>query len=227
MRTVSLSDKSMDDQSKIVHAVILLDASGSMASIKDDVVGGIDAFIQEQKAQPGECLLTIIDFDSGKPFNIVFAAKPVREIEGFTSNDFTPRGGTPLLDAMGHLFSYVDQVDEGYTNLVMVFTDGHENSSREWTNDGVAKLTKEKTDAGWQFVYLGANQDAFAVGGGMGFGARNAGNYNTAHTSSVMANMSTYTSSLRSAAAGGQTFRPWSDVIEDPNVVQDASLQSS
>ena len=75
---------------------ILLDRSGSMGVIKDDMIGGIKSFVDEQKKLPGKCTLTLVQFDS-QAYENMFIAKPIAEVEEITMN---PGGMTPLHDSM-------------------------------------------------------------------------------------------------------------------------------
>lgn len=168
------------------HISVLLDRSGSMQSIKADTEGGFASFLEDQKKQPGEASIELRQFDTH--YEQVYAATPIFHAPAFK---LEPRGGTALLDAMGQAITETkewlatlpeDMIPE---NLVfVVITDGEENSSREWTKAKVFDLVKEQTDAGWTFLYLGANQDAIKAGAEMGIAASNSLNY-TGHTTSA------------------------------------------
>src|SRR5690606_2384930 len=109
--------------------VILLDRSGSMQSAASDHEGGIRSFIRDQKEIPGDVRLTFIRFDSHDPFEIVFDRSPISEIseDQITLN---PRGGTPLLDAMGSMIEHLEKTLPGDLDQTVIFcvTDGEENS---------------------------------------------------------------------------------------------------
>lgn len=178
---------------------IILDRSGSMESIKNDMVEGIKNFIAEQKRLPGQCLLSLVQFDTVS-YDNVFTAKPIKEVSGV---ELCPRGGTPLLDALGRT---INETGKRLNNLpewrrpefviVMVITDGEENSSREFTNAKIKEMTEHQIDKyKWNFTYLGANQDAFHVAGGIGIPVNATLNY-TANRIGVQAMYSSVNQSV-------------------------------
>ena len=140
--------------------VFLLDRSGSMETCRDDVIGGFNAFVADQKALGGN--LTLIQFDD--KYEVVYSETPLDEVGPLTRETFVPRGSTALLDAIGKT------IKEGKSQapLFIIFTDGLENTSLTYTKAHVKDLIEQKTKEGWTFMYLGANQDAFAEAGSMG-----------------------------------------------------------
>lgn len=155
----------------LTRLVFLLDRSGSMQSIKSDVEGGFAAFIDEQRAAEGECAVTLAQFDSR--YEVVYQAVPLAEVPPL---DLRPRGSTALLDAMGRLITDVKAELDALpaaqrpgTVIVSIMTDGHENASREWTHPAIKALVEQQTNEhDWQFLYIGADQDAIEVGTRLG-----------------------------------------------------------
>lgn len=161
----------MTDTNKTLIAA-LLDRSGSMRGIAEDMRGGFDSFIAKEAGQPGATLVTLAQFDDR--YEVVYADQPIGTVPSLT---LQPRGRTALLDAIGR---FVTEVGAGLAALpedkrpgdvtVLVMTDGHENASSEWTVDAVrALISQQETDYGWDFVFLGANMDAVEVGTNLGF----------------------------------------------------------
>ena len=150
---------------------MLIDRSGSMMATRDDAVGGMATFLKEQREVPGKCTVRISQFDD--KYEEVCESTPVAEVK---DPDLVPRGSTALLDAWGKLMTQFGEEladlpeDERPDNVIfVVITDGHENSSREWTRDRLFQVVTEQTNQwGWKFAYLGADQDAVAVGGSYG-----------------------------------------------------------
>lgn len=146
------------------HIVLLIDRSGSMYSIKEDMEGGIASFLDEQKQQPGECTVTAASFND--KFDLLFTNKPVSEVEPIKIN---PNGGTALLDSMVRLINTVgsdlaglDEEERPERVLFVTITDGEENSSHEFSTDDLKTIIKEQEDTyNWNFTYIGANQDMF------------------------------------------------------------------
>jgi Mg-chelatase subunit ChlD len=150
--------------------VLVVDRSGSMASIRSDMEGGIMTLIEEQAKEPGTCLVTLAQFDT--KYEILFQAIPAAEVGPYS---LLPRGNTALLDAIGQTIGEVmgtieaQPVDRRPQQIIFaVVTDGLENSSLEWSRDKVMTAVKERSDAGWHFTFLGANQDAIQEGGNLG-----------------------------------------------------------
>jgi hypothetical protein len=174
--------------------ICIIDRSGSMGEMQVEAQGGINAFIEEQQ-KVGEADLTIVEFDNY--INIVCDKINIKEAEKY---ELKPRGMTALLDAIGSVVANNDKytTEDGKT-IVVVMTDGLENSSKEWSKASVNKLIEERKEDGWEFMFLAAGQDAIKVGQSYGFDkdstvtfAENA--VGAVHATNVA---STYTTGLR------------------------------
>ncbi len=160
--------------------ILVLDRSGSMESIKTDMEGGLKSFIEKQKLDQGECLVSLYQFDT--IYEKVFEAVNVKEVKDIV---LTPRGGTALNDAIGLTINAVgnrlkNTLENDRPGLVVfvVITDGEENSSHEFSGDKVKEMVKHQTEKyQWQFVFLGANQDAVLAGGALGISTSNSMSY--------------------------------------------------
>lgn len=151
--------------------LLVIDRSGSMESIRDDMVGGLNTMLAEQMAEPGLLTVDVITFDDkvelqcslANPKNVVITLEP--------------RGSTALFDAVGQAVNGFAQVLAALpeharpeTVQVIVVTDGQENASHEYRADAVRDLvTRQKEEFNWDFVFLGANQDAVLSGESLGF----------------------------------------------------------
>ena len=129
--------------------LFLLDRSGSMDSCRQDTIDGFNSFVESQKQFGGTMTLCLFD----DQFETVYEKTPIEEVPVLTEETFVPRGGTALLDAMGQVLK-MNLSDDA---MVIILTDGEENSSRTYTSVHVKDLVDTKK---WKFVYLGANQDA-------------------------------------------------------------------
>ncbi|MEV0298103.1 vWA domain-containing protein [Nocardia sp. NPDC050710] len=162
---------------------VLLDRSGSMQSIKTDTEGGFDAYIEEQRPLPKTIQVTLAQFDT--EYECVYTNRPIAEVPPL---ELRPRGGTALYDAVGKLVTDVGadlaarpESERPGTVIVVVLTDGHENSSREWSHEAVRSLiTQQQEVYSWDFLFLGANMDAVQIGSQMGFDPRRAITYTAA-----------------------------------------------
>lgn len=157
----------MTDQN-LTEIVCIVDRSGSMASIQDDVIGGFNRFLEDQKKVPGKASMTYVQFDD--KYEIVHNGKPIQDVPALTSETYKPRGQTALLDAIGKTMNDVgtrlskmpEEKRPGKV-IAVVLTDGKENASREFTQSMVKQMIEHQRDTyKWEFVFLAANQDAFA-----------------------------------------------------------------
>lgn len=155
----------------LTRLVFLLDRSGSMQSIKSDVIGGFEAFVAQQRDGEGTCTVTLAQFDH--EYEVVYRGIALRQVPALA---LWPRGRTALLDSMGKLITEtaaeinaLAEDERPGTVIVAIMTDGLENASREWRRRDIKALVEQQTnDSGWEFLYMGADQDAVEVGRGLG-----------------------------------------------------------
>ena len=190
----------------LTHLYFLLDRSGSMHTIVDDTVGGFDAFIAEQRKTPGECRVTLCQFDDH--YDEVYADRPIADVPSLV---LEPRGTTALLDSIARLvidagkrLAALPEDQRPGTVVVGIMTDGMENASREWAHPQIKQLIEKQTqDYQWQFLYLGADQDAIEVGMSIGVGAGHAVTYGRGKVKQAMAATAANVTRYREARAGG------------------------
>lgn len=192
------------------HIVLLIDRSGSMSTIKSDMEGGMETFLNEQKKIGGDCTITAAQFDT--EYEILFSRKPIKDIEKI---QIDPRGGTALIDSMSRLIKEVgkdlDSLEESEKPdrvLFVTITDGEENSSREYTNEQLKEMINHQSDSyNWAFSYIGANQDSFGVAGNMGISSGSTINYNasTYGINNMFTTLSNATTRYRSVSTGNVT----------------------
>jgi von Willebrand factor type A domain-containing protein len=156
----------------------LLDRSGSMQSIASDVVGGFNQFFADQRAQAGHLRVTVVQFDNEAPHEVLIDRADVANVVDLDAHRYKPRGMTPLFDAIDLLLDRAERAGGSPTDqLVVVFTDGLENASHRASREGVFAHIARLKDAGWTFVFLGANQDSYAAGDGLGVAAGSVSNF--------------------------------------------------
>lgn len=163
-----------------MHVQIVLDRSGSMSPIAAATVDAVNGFLAKQRAQPGMLRLSLADFDSQEPFRVVVDAVPIAEVLDLAQDDFEPRGGTPLFDAVGEAIRRGDirvEVQPDEDQMIVIVTDGHENASVRYSGSRVATLLEARQKAGWVVLFLGANQDSASVAEGLGMHAGNAADF--------------------------------------------------
>lgn len=149
------------------HIHVILDRSGSMQSIRDDVIGGFNSFIEEQKKVPGEATVTLVQFDDEDPYEVVSDFTRLYDVRELTSNTFVPRGSTPLLDAIGRGIndcqSKLDKMadwDRPKKVIFCIITDGQENCSKEFKRDQIMKMIADQRTQNWEFVFMSCDEKA-------------------------------------------------------------------
>ncbi len=149
-----------------------------MQSLAPAVVEGCNSFFAEQRAVSGTARLTFVQFDDQAPHEVLLDDVEVTSVVPLRGHEFVPRGTTPLLDATAMLLDRAEAAGAPSTdNLVVVFTDGHENASRRWDRGRLFRRISDLQDRGWTFVFLGANQDSYAEGGALGFSSGSTSNF--------------------------------------------------
>lgn len=154
---------------------IVLDRSGSMSSIRDDMVGALEHMLKEQAGQTGLLTVDVVTFDDQLDHTHSWAAPEDVQIE------LAPRGGTALYDAVGTVINGFDQRIQLLPEharpanvQVVIVTDGHDNRSTEYTAEITKSLVQRQRDLGWEFTFLGADQDAVLAAADLGIDASSA-----------------------------------------------------
>lgn len=156
-----------------MQAYILLDRSGSMQSLWVEALSSVNAFAKEldnKKDGPAvDSHITVAMFDSQETlqFDVLRRKQPALHWEPITDKDASPRGMTPLLDAMVRLIALAE-ADNPDKAVLVIMTDGQENASREVTRDGVKAALDRVKAKGWEVVFLGANFDNIADASSVG-----------------------------------------------------------
>jgi len=165
----------------------VLDKSGSMESIRSATISGFNEFKNDQAREAGSALMTLTLFDTR--FHTVANAVPVRDVLDLDGASYEPDGMTALYDAVGHTLKLTDDyVAKHHPDQVLfvIMTDGEENSSREFSRGKIFGLIEERQrDAGYDFIYLGANQDSYVAGQAMGIHAGRMLDYDATPESAV------------------------------------------
>jgi hypothetical protein len=182
---------------KATDIIVVLDRSGSMQSIGTSTVEGFNSFIKEQKAAEGEANITLVQFDS--EYQVDYKNQPINEtVDLILGETFVPRAMTALFDAVGRT---INETKTKNDVVFVIITDGMENASREFDKKNVFEMIKEKETKGWNFIFLGANQDAIQAGGELGIKAGNSMTYNAnaGSVNTMYANISAKIGNFRSA----------------------------
>jgi uncharacterized protein YegL len=170
-------------KNNITELVFILDRSGSMSGLEADTIGGFNSLIEKQKKQPGQCYVTTILFDNVT--EVVHDRVELSQVQPMTDQDYTVRGCTALLDAVGSAIHHISQIhhyarpeDVPEHTMFVITTDGMENASHRYDGARVKQMVEhEKEKYGWEFLFLGANIDAVGTASRFGIGADRAVNY--------------------------------------------------
>ena len=154
--------------------VFILDRSGSMEGLESDTIGGFNGMLAQHRSEGGDVLVSTVLFDHEN--EVIHDRMRIADVPALTSKEYYTRGCTALLDAMGDAIHHIKNVhkyarpeDRPARTMFIVTTDGMENSSTRYTADQVRAMVKQQEEeAGWAFVFLGANIDAVQVAGGLG-----------------------------------------------------------
>lgn len=185
----------------LCELVVILDESGSMDNVKDDTIGGFNTFLETHQKLPGNANLTLVKFDTR--YNIVHNGVDVRSVKPLDKTTYVPGSMTALLDAVGKA---IDEVGKRYDAsseeekpgkvIFLIITDGQENSSVEYKLEKIKEKTiKRQNENEWEFIFMGADQDAWAQAGGMGY--NNAVNYHIGDIGRTMKAAAVYSKNSR------------------------------
>ncbi len=195
--------------------VLVLDRSGSMTSTKADAEGGLRDFIEKQRVLPGECDVTFYRFDN--EIERVFDKKPIQRIENAELR-LDPRGSTALLDAMiravdevGKRLSKTPESERPEKVFVVTITDGYENSSKSRYSDVAERITRQRDNYAWEFLFIGANQDAIATASKLNILPQ----YSLSYAPNADGTVNAYAAMTQSVSHTRQTGQSYSYTAED------------
>ncbi len=199
----------MKDNSTFI--AVVLDRSGSMSVVRAATIDGFNKFLADQKAVPGEALFTLAQFDD--QYELVHDGKNIQDVFPLTEITYVPRGWTALNDAIGRTIVAVgaklaamQECDRPSKVVFTIITDGLENKSTEFSQKQISDMIEhQQTKYSWQFVFIGANQDAIASANSYQIPAGNALNcaHNAIGTASAYESMSKGMIRSRSMKTGG------------------------
>lgn len=197
--------------------VFILDRSGSMGGLEKDTIGGFNSLIEKQKKQDGTCYVTTVLFDH--ELQMLHDRVELQKINPLTDADYTVRGCTALIDAIGNTVQHIEDIhryqrpeDVPANTMFVITTDGMENASKEYTTDRVKRMIEEKKKLGWEFIFIGANIDAVSTAKGFGISADRSVNYHAdSKGTSVVYETVSHAVTLNRACA--PLSAKWSDAI--------------
>lgn len=191
---------------------VIMDESGSMSNVTDATIDGFNEFVAGQKADKDKTSIMVNKFEGDKVINL-WGIKDVNDTPPMSKELYCPCGMTNLYDAIGQTIIEIDDYlrDIKKKNrpavIIMIMTDGHENSSRTYSNNDIKQLVSLREDKNWVFQFFGANIDAFAVGSSFGMSANNTMQYSTNNMGDTMAVATAATSRMKMSLTAGATTR--------------------
>lgn len=203
--------------------LMIIDQSGSMYSLTNDTIGGFNSMIQKFKDKKLTGRVSTIFFND--KITTIHDRQDLDSVKDITSKEYVPSGTTSLLDAVGvsvtKLSQYPDLQEAKDTQvIVVIITDGQENSSKEYSKANVKKVIEDRQNAGWHFVFLGANIDAASEASSMGIKRENAVKYQNS-SAGVRANYEAVADFAEAAVAAPMGEAPSEDwkekVVKDEN----------
>ena len=209
--------------SNMTELVFILDRSGSMGGLESDTVGGFNAMLSKQKKEDGECRITTILFDN--EYEILHDRIDIMAVRPITESEYFVRGQTALLDAIGKTINKINSVQKNTADeyradkvLFIITTDGMENASREYTFESIKGLIeRQKSECGWEFIFLGANIDAAEVANSIGIDREYSKSFHN-DKEGIALNyeaVSEAAASFRSSGKGERLFKGWGTRIDN------------
>lgn len=164
--------------------VFIIDRSGSMAGFESDTIGGFNSMIEKQKNEgEGMVYVSTVLFDNYS--EVLHDRVPIRDVKPMTRKEYSVRGCTALLDAIGgaihhigNVHKYARKEDVPAHTIFVITTDGMENASQSYSSDKVKAMIKRQTEKyGWEFIFVAANIDAIETADRIGIRRERAANY--------------------------------------------------
>lgn len=167
----------------LTELVFILDRSGSMGGLEDDTIGGFNAMLEKQKSQSGACFVSTVLFNNVS--EVIHDRVKISKVRPLTREDYFVRGSTALLDAIGETIRHISDIhkyaraeDVPAHTMFIITTDGMENASHIYSSDKVKSMVEQqKSEHGWEFIFIGANIDAVETAGRFGISPERAVDY--------------------------------------------------
>ena len=210
-----------NNRNNITELVFILDRSGSVSGLESDTVGGFNSMIEKQKKEDGECYVSTVLFDNVS--EVLHDRVRLSEIRPMTDREYTVRGCTALLDAIGgaihhigNIHKYARPEDVPEHTIFIITTDGLENASHRYDSEQLKRMIeRQKEKYGWEFLFIGANIDAVETARSYGIDEDRAVNYNadSKGTGILYESVACAVSNVRKCAPLDKTWRK--DIDED------------
>lgn len=203
----------------LTEIVFILDESGSMSGLEADTIGGYNSFIEKQKKESGEALVSTVLFANDS--KVVHDRVDLKKVEPMNNQQYSPGGCTALLDAIGgaihhigNIHKYARPEDVPAKTIFVITTDGQENSSREYSYKNIKMMIERQQEKyGWEFLFLGANIDVISEASKLGIRSDRAVKYECDQMGTQL-NFSVVSNVVASVRGGKKVSEHWKDDIE-------------
>ena len=202
----------------LTELVFILDKSGSMSGLEKDTIGGFNSMLTKQQELDQECFITTVLFDNN--YELLHDRINLKAVSPLTNKEYSIGGSTALLDAIGKTINKLISVQKHTAQeyqaekvMMIIITDGEENSSREYSADKIKSLIEnQKTKYGWEFIFLGANIDSVETASAIGIDADRATNYH-ADKAGVSVNYMAMSDVVKNVRTKGSINKDWKKKI--------------
>lgn len=202
----------------LTELVFILDKSGSMSGLESDTIGGFNSMLKKQQESGGEVLVTTVLFNHG--METIHDRLKAENIQPLTEKEYMVGGCTALLDAVGKtiehirgIHKYIRKEDVPEHTLFVITTDGMENASSYYTAAQVKRMVEAQKEAGWEFLFLGANIDAVATAASFGIAQERAVEFNN-DSKGINLNFEGVCKFIKTMSAGAPNGAEWKRDIE-------------
>ena len=202
----------------LTEIVFILDRSGSMNGLEADTIGGYNALLAKQRTEPGEARLSTVLFNHDT--EVLHDRVDIRSVPPLTERDYRVGGSTALLDAIGGAIDHIGRIhkharpeDRPAHTLIVIATDGMENASRRYSGREIKQMIERQREKyGWEFLFLGANVDAFADAERIGIDRDHATNYHADDTGLKVCYRA-LSESVSTVRRGRKLSKKWKEVV--------------
>jgi len=218
--TTTVVEEIVDDKPKASRILVVLDRSGSMQSCRDEAINGYNKFLADQQALPGECSFSLMLFDNVIEDPVV--DRPIAEVAPLNIDTFVPRGMTALYDAVGTMVQrYNGRHNPNVKTILVILTDGEENSSHTYNKTSVGKLIKNvESEYGWETLFLGSGFNVDAVANDIGVKSMNRMSFNTSIAGNTIGSYTVAAASATAYRSGTRAVMMNSVNVSDAAAVQ-------
>lgn len=204
--------------------VFIIDRSGSMSGFEADTIGGFNSMIEKQKNDgEGMVYVSTVLFDNYS--EVLHDRVPIMDLKPMTREEYSVRGCTALLDAIGgaihhigNVHKYARREDVPAHTIFVITTDGMENASHNYSSQRVKEMIKRQTEKyGWEFIFVAANIDAIETADNIGIRRERAANYRQSKDgyADCYEAMSTFVTMSRCSRPMAQDDTTWKKKLEE------------